>query len=265
MSLGNLVAIAGCARNIVLVGDQMQLPQPVQGVHPGESGLSCLDYLMQDHATVSPERGILLNISWRMHPAICGFISDVFYDGRLTSHPEAAERRLVLKPGAHPMLRAVGLSVMEISHKGCTQSSSEEALAVAELIQSLLAQSIRDKTGAVRKFELNDVLVVAPFNAQVNLLRRRLPEGTRIGTVDKFQGQEAAVAIISMATSNGADAPRGSEFLFNINRLNVAISRAQCLAILVRGKDLLEMAPSSIADLQRLEGFARADEIPPAY
>lgn len=265
VSLGNLVAIAGCARNIVLVGDQMQLPQPVQGVHPGESGLSCLDYLMQDHATVSPERGILLNISWRMHPAICGFISDVFYDGRLTSHPEAAERRLVLKPGAHPMLRAVGLSVMEISHKGCTQSSSEEALAVAELIQSLLAQSIRDKTGAVRKFELNDVLVVAPFNAQVNLLRRRLPEGTRIGTVDKFQGQEAAVAIISMATSNGADAPRGSEFLFNINRLNVAISRAQCLAILVRGKDLLEMAPSSIADLQRLEGFARADEIPPAY
>ena len=117
----------------------------------------------------------------------------------------------------------------------------------------------------MRKFELNDVLVVAPFNAQVNLLRRRLPEGTRIGTVDKFQGQEAAVAIISMATSNGADAPRGSEFLFNINRLNVAISRAQCLAILVRGKDLLEMAPSSIADLQRLEGFARADEIPTAY
>lgn len=261
VSLGNLVATAGCARNIVLVGDQMQLPQPVQGVHPGESGLSCLDYLMQDRATVPPERGILLDISWRMHPAVCGFISSVFYDGRLTSHPETVERRLILNDRAHPMLRPAGLSVMEVDHKGCTQSSAEEASAVAALVQSLLTQSLRDKTGVVRKFELDDLLVVAPFNAQVNLLRRRLPEGTRVGTVDKFQGQEAAVAIVSMATSNGADAPRGSEFLFNINRLNVAISRAQCLAILVRSKDLLEMSPGTIPDLMRLEGFARADEV----
>ena len=132
---------------------------------------------------------------------------------------------------------------------------------MAALVQSLLTQSLRDKAGVVRKFELDDLLVVAPFNAQVNLLRRRLPEGTRVGTVDKFQGQEAAVAIVSMATSNGADAPRGSEFLFNINRLNVAISRAQCLAILVRSKNLLEMSPGTISDLMRLEGFARADEV----
>ena len=216
---------------------------------------------MQDRATVPPERGILLDISWRMHPAVCGFISSVFYDGRLTSHPETAERRLILNDRAHPMLRPAGLSVMEVDHRGCTQSSAEEASAVAALVQSLLTQSLRDKTGVVRKFELDDLLVVAPFNAQVNLLRRRLPEGTRVGTVDKFQGQEAAVAIVSMATSNGADAPRGSEFLFNINRLNVAISRAQCLAILVRSKNLLEMSPGTIPDLMRLEGFARADEV----
>ena len=259
VALGNLVAMAGCARNIVLVGDQMQLPQPVQGVHPGESGLSCLDYLMQGRATVPPERGILLNVSWRMHPSVCEFISEAIYDGRLTSHPEAAERRLVLSGGAHSTLRPAGLSVLEVPHEGCTQSSVQEADAVAAIIQSLLAQSLRETDGTVRRVTLEDVLVVAPFNAQVNLLRRRLPKGARVGTVDKFQGQEACVAIVSMATSNGADAPRGTEFLFNTNRLNVAISRAQCLAILVRGRDLLEMSPNSIADLLRLDTFAHAD------
>jgi uncharacterized protein len=149
---------------------------------------------------------------------------------------------------------------MEVEHEGCVQSSIEEAMAVARLLESLLAQSLKDESGAVRPLEIHDVLVVAPFNAQVNMLRRHLPSGTRVGTVDKFQGQEAAVAIVSMATSNGADAPRGSDFLFNTNRLNVAISRAQSLAILVRGKGLLEMRLNSIADVRRLEGFARADE-----
>lgn len=261
VSLGNLVAMAGCARNIVLVGDQMQLPQPVQGVHPGDSGLSCLDYLMQNHATVPPDRGILLDVSWRMHPAVCEFISETIYEGRLTSHPETAERRLVLNEFSEPILRPAGISVLEVAHKGCTQSSFEEANAVARVVRSLLGQAVRDKTGAVRPFTLKDVLVVAPFNAQVNLLRKHLPAGARVGTVDKFQGQEASVAIVSMATSNGANAPRGTDFLFNINRLNVAVSRAQCLAIIVRGTDLLEMSPGSIEDLERLEGFARADAV----
>ncbi len=259
VALGNLVAMAGCARNIVLVGDQMQLPQPVQGVHPGMSGVSCLDYLMQDHATVPRDRGILLDVSWRMHPAVCGFISDAIYDGRLTAHPETADRYLVLSEGAHPILRPAGVSVLEVAHEGCTQSSAEEADAVAEIVQSLLMQSLRETDGVVRRLHLNDILVVAPFNAQVNLLRKRLPAGCRVGTVDKFQGQEAFVAIVSMATSNGADAPRGTDFLFNSNRLNVAVSRARCLAVLVRGRGLLEMSPGSIADLERLDGFARAD------
>ena len=127
------------------------------------------------------------------------------------------------------------------------------------MVRSLLGQAVRDKAGVVRPFTIKDVLVVAPFNAQVNLLRKHLPANARVGTVDKFQGQEAPVAIVSMATSNGANAPRGTEFLFNTNRLNVALSRAQCLAIIVRGADLLEMSPRSVEDLQRLEGFARAD------
>lgn len=260
VALGNLVAMGGCARNIVLVGDQMQLPQPVQGVHPGESGQSCLDYLMEGRATVPPETGILLDVSWRMHPAVCGFISDAIYDGRLTSHPNAAERRLVVDGVAHPSLRPAGLSVVEVEHVGCAQASPEEAQVIAGIFASLLTQSVRDEDGATRPVGLDDVLVVAPFNAQVNLLRKYLPAGARVGTVDKFQGQEAAVAIVSMATSNGAEAPRGSEFLFNLNRLNVAISRAQCLAILVRSSNLLELSPGSVADLERLDGFARADE-----
>jgi len=259
VSLGNLVAMAGCARNIVLVGDQMQLPQPVQGVHPGETGLSCLDYLMRDHATVPPDRGVLLDVSRRMHPQVCGYISETIYEGRLTSHPHTAERQLVIGEGAHPVLKPAGIAVLEIEHEGCTQSSDEEVTAIVELVGSLRQQSFRDEAGAVRQVRLEDILIVAPFNAQVNLLRRSLPAAARIGTVDKFQGQEAPVAIISMATSHGADAPRGTEFLFNTNRLNVAVSRAQCLAIIVRGKNLLELSPGSIDDLRRLEGFARAD------
>jgi len=230
VSLGNLVAMAGCAKNIVLVGDQMQLPQPVQGVHPGQSGLSCLDYLMEDHATVPPDRGILLDVSWRMHPEVCRFISDAFYDGRLHAHPEAAERRLVLRDDAHPALRPYGVRVLQIDHDGCTQSSLEEASAIAALIGSLLEESARDETGTVRPITLDDILVVAPFNAQVNLLHKQLPAGAKIGTVDKFQGQEALVSIISMTTSDGAQAPRGTEFLFSANRLNVAVSRAKCLS-----------------------------------
>jgi uncharacterized protein len=259
VSLGNLTAMGGCARNIVLVGDQMQLPQPVQGVHPGESGLSCLDFLMGEHATVPPELGVLLNVSWRMHPEVCEFISETIYEGRLAPHAQTARRRLSLTSDALAILKPAGIAVLEIDHEGRTQSSVEEAEAIRDLVRSLLRQSFQNQDEAARRLTLDDILIVAPFNAQVNLLRKVLPEGARVGTVDKFQGQEAPVSLISMTTSHGADAPRGTEFLFNTNRLNVAVSRAQCLAIIVRGKNLLELAPSSIADLNRLDAFARAD------
>ena len=257
VALGNLTAMAGCAKNIVLVGDQMQLPQPVQGVHPGESGLSCLDYLMQDHATVPPERGVLLDVSWRMHPSVCQYISDAFYDGRLKSHPRTAERRIILSLDADPILQETGVVEDLLPHIGCIQQSTEEAERINALVASLLKQSWRNEKGEILPITREDILIVAPYNAQVNLLRRTLPAGLRIGTVDKFQGQEAVVAIVSMATSNGAEAPRGTDFLFNPNRLNVAISRAKCLAILVRGEDLLEFGPGSVKDLRNLEGFTR--------
>jgi len=260
VALGNLAAMSGCARNLVLVGDQMQLPQPVQGVHPGESGLSCLDYALQDHATTPPDRGILLDVSRRMHPGVCDFISSAVYDGRLTAHASTRQRRLGIAPGLHPAIRPAGISVVEVDHRGCTQSSREEADVVAGLVGELLGQQLVEGDG-VRPMTLDDIVVVSPFNMQVATLKRALPPGARVGTVDKFQGQEAAVVIVSMTTSCGTDAPRGTEFLFNRNRLNVAISRAQCLAILVWGARLLEVPGASMEDLPRLDLLARLDAV----
>lgn len=261
VALGNLVAMAGAARNLVLVGDQMQLPQPVQGVHPGETGLSSLEYLLEDKATVPPDRGVFLNESRRLHPDLCAFISEAIYDGRLQSHGLTAERYLVLQSGAHQALRPAGVTFFSVQHEGCTQSNSTEVDVIAALVDNLCSQHVQKRAGATVPMTLNDILIVAPYNMQVNLLKRRLPEGVRVGTVDKFQGQEAAVVIVSMTTSRGEDAPRGTEFLFNPNRFNVAVSRAQCLAIVVHGNELLDGAWHRIEDLRRLNLFAHADAI----
>jgi uncharacterized protein len=260
VSLGNLVAMAGAAANIVLVGDQMQLPQPVQGVHPGETGLSSLEYLLEDKATVPDDRGILLNETRRLHPALCAFISEAIYDGRLKAHPSTTKRHLLLRPGAHTALRPAGVSFLPIAHDGCTQSSRAEAEAIVRLVAELRMQTIvRD--GEESPLTLEDVLIVAPYNLQVNLLKQLLPQGAQVGTVDKFQGQEAAVVIVSMTTSRGVEAPRGTEFLFNPHRFNVAVSRAQCLAIVVHGSELLEGAWTKIEDLRRLNLFAHAEAV----
>lgn len=261
VSLGNLVAMSGCAQNLVLVGDQMQLPQPVQGVHPGQSGLSSMDYAMEAHATVPPDRGILLNVSWRMHPAVCAFISEAIYDGRLQAHPTTSIQGLQLAPGNHGPLKSAGVSFVAIDHEGCTQSSMEEAQVIRDLITRLVGTPWKDSEGQTSDIGLVDILVVAPFNMQVSLLKKVLPAGTRVGTVDKFQGQEAAVAIVSMATSFGGDAPRGTEFLFNRNRLNVAVSRARCLAIVVCGERLMSVPTPGLNDLPRLNLLAHAEAI----
>jgi predicted RecB family nuclease len=260
VSLGNLVAMASAAANIVLVGDQMQLPQPVQGVHPGETGLSSLEYLLEDRATVPEDRGILLNETRRLHPALCAFISEAIYDSRLEAHPITATRQLVLRPGPSAPLRPAGLSFVPVAHDGCTQSSRAEAETIAHLVAELQTHRIvRD--GKESPITLEDILIVAPYNLQVNLLKQLLPQGAQVGTVDKFQGQEAAVVIVSMTTSKGVEAPRGTEFLFNPNRFNVAVSRAQCLALVVHGAELLEGAWTKIDDLRRLNLFAHAEAI----
>lgn len=260
VSLGNLAAMAPCARNLVLVGDQMQLPQPVQGVHPGQSGLSSMDYAMESHATVPPERGILLNVSWRMHPDVCQFISDAIYDGRLTPHTSTSNQRIEIDEPAPP-LTPTGVRYVALDHEGCTQSSLEEAEAARDLIALLRQLRWTDESGESHPITQEDILVVTPFNMQVSLLKKTLPAGARVGTVDKFQGQEAPVVIVSMATSFGGDAPRGTEFLFNRNRLNVAISRAKCLAIVICGRRLMELPAPGIDDLPRLDLLARVEAI----
>ena len=241
VSLANLVAMGVSARNIVLLGDQMQLGQPIQGDHPGSSGESALEYLLDGLATIPPERGIFLATTWRMHPDVCRFISEAVYDGRLQPEPGNAQRTLILGADAHPALLPTGIRFITADHDGCGQRSEEEAAIVAALLSSLLRQRYRDKQGAEHPITLDNVLVVAPYNMQVNLLRKTLPEGARVGTVDKFQGQEAEAVIVSMATSSQEFMPRHMEFLYSRNRLNVAVSRARCLAVVVASPKLLEI------------------------
>jgi uncharacterized protein len=245
VALANLVAMGTCARNIVLLGDQMQLGQPIQGVHPGRSGESSLEYLLDGQATIPPERGIFLKTTWRMHPDVCRFISEAVYDSRLEPEPQNARQTLLLQANAHPALIATGVKVIPAIHDACSQRSLEEAELVKELVVSLLDQRYRDKHGNDQPLTLDNLLVVAPYNLQVNLLKQVLPVGTRVGTVDKFQGQEAEVVIVSMATSSGDYLPRFVSFLYSKNRLNVAISRAKCLAILVANPALMAIRCST--------------------
>jgi uncharacterized protein len=245
-SLANLMVAGSSARNIVLVGDQMQLSQPIQGIHPGGSGVSCLDYVLQGERTVSPERGVFLPVTRRMHPAVCRIVSDLAYEGRLSSDEYAARQRIEAVRDLPPF----GVVFQELPHKGNSQSSPEEAERITALFNMLLDSKFTDRDGKIRKLGVADILVVSPYNAQVNLITDLLPEDARVGTVDRFQGQEAPVCLISMATSSGEDLPRDVEFLFSLNRLNVALSRAQALAVLIASPRLLDVRCSTLDELR---------------
>jgi predicted RecB family nuclease len=251
VSLANVIAMGVCARNLVLVGDQMQLSQPMQGSHPGGSGVSALEYLLADRATVPPESGIFLATTWRLHPDICRFISAAVYDGRLEPADDNKNQVLMLTPGAdRRAIAPSGLRFVDVIHEGCSQESEEEALQIRAAFDSLLMQSWTDRLGITRRMEVNDILVVTPYNMQVNLLKTMLPPGARVGTVDKIQGQEAAVVLISMATSAGDDLSRQIDFLYSRNRLNVAISRARCLAVVFASPRLLEITCKTIEEMK---------------
>ena len=245
VALANVVAMGTAARNIVLVGDQMQLGQPAKGSHPGQSGLSVLDYLLQGVATVSPDRGIFLGVTHRMHPKVCKVVSQTFYDGRLTAAEKCEARTLLVPAGCHPAIRSAGVSFLEVIHEGRSQSCPEEAEEIGKLIRTLVGMPKAD--GGV--VGLEDILVITPYNAQVNLLRASLPSAARVGTVDKFQGQEADVALLSMTTSSVDEMPRAMDFLLSPNRLNVAISRAKRIAIVVASPRLLEVPCSTVENM----------------
>lgn len=248
-SLANTVAVGLATKNLVLVGDQMQLAQPVQGTHPGESGSSCLNYLLAGHATIPPEIGIFLDQTWRLHPSICEFISEAVYEGRLRNHPRTARQRIETNGGL--VSKEAGILFLPVEHEGNSQGAEEEANAVGELVQELVGCRVWDADASTpRKLTMDDILLVAPYNMQVRLLKKRLGPGAKVGSVDKFQGQEAQVVIVSMCSSSLDDSPRGAEFLFEPNRLNVAISRAKTLAIVVGSPNLVAARCKTIREME---------------
>jgi predicted RecB family nuclease len=250
VSLANVIAMGVSAKNIVLVGDQMQLAQPIQGVHPGGSGVSGLEHLLGEMATVPPDRGIFLAVTWRMHPNICKFISDAVYDGRLHSDESTLRQRLYVTSDDHAGLAPTGVRFVAVEHSGHAQRCLPEAVRLQQTYTSLLGTRWINQKGVEALLGLEDILVVSPYNMQVNHLRDILPENARVGTVDKFQGQEAAVVLISMTTSSGEDLPRNIEFLYSRNRLNVAISRARCLSVVFASPRLLEITCNTIEQMQ---------------
>jgi uncharacterized protein len=249
--LANTIAVAPAAANLLLLGDPQQLPQVSQGTHPEPVDASALELLVDGHATLPDERGYFLDRSYRMHPAVCAAVSALSYEGRLQSHTECtAARRL---EGHQP-----GVRVLTVVHQGNSTESPEEADAIAAEIKRLLGASWTDEHGT-RPLAATDVLVLAPYNAQVALVRQVLAtaglSGVRVGTVDKFQGTQAPVVFTSMTASSADEVPRGISFLLNRNRLNVAISRAQYAAVIVRSETLVDYLPATPAGLVDLGVF----------
>ncbi len=250
ISLANLIAMGTSANNIVLVGDQMQLAQPTQGLHPGEAGKSILDYLLQGRHTIPPEEGILLETTYRMHPKVCAFISDAIYDGRIKSLAGLEQQALQYNGNTIANVPSAGLACHFVASESSVQRSDEEAEHITQLYKSLLKFKFIDKSGNKCKFTPDNILVVSPYNMQVNNLKNILGDEVRVGTVDKFQGQEAEVVIVSMATSSPEDIPRGIDFLYSQNRLNVSLSRAKILSILVMSPNLLGVRCNSIEQMK---------------
>jgi uncharacterized protein len=236
MALANVLGIAQATKSLILLGDPNQLRQPSHGVHPPGVDRSVLDHVIQGRPTMPQEYGLFLETTYRLHPDVATFISEVFYDGKLEPDASCARQNLATSDGSG----GVGLRFVPVAHAGNRTVSPEEADRVGQIFRALSGLLWTDRDGKTRPLSIEDILVVAPYNAQVRRLIEALPAGARVGTVDKFQGQEAPAVIYSMATSSVDDAPRGMDFLFSLNRLNVAASRAQGLVILVCSPGLLK-------------------------
>lgn len=262
VSLANLAAMSRCAKNLVLLGDQMQLDQPLKGTHPKDSGRSTLDYYVGNHATIPPDTGIFLGTTWRMHPDVCSLISEVVYEGRLHPQSMTAKRKLILPSRLLKHIdRPAGILFNPVAHQGNAQHCDEEIERISELIDELRRCKITNEKGIERQFTEADILVIAPYNQQVRRLRERLPQSVAVGTVDKFQGQEAAVAILSMCSSDANESPRGISFLFSRNRLNVAISRARVMAIVVGSPHLMRTECATIDAMRLVNFYCRIAEV----
>jgi predicted RecB family nuclease len=260
MSLANACAVATASRNLVLLGDPQQLAQPSQGIHPQRAGRSALEHILDGQDTMPEDRGVFLPITRRMHPDVCQFVSAAFYEGRLESHPSCSRQRIHVDG----VLDGTGPRLAAVPHTGNSTSSPEEVIAVRDLVDRLWTATWTDATGALLPLRLDDILVVAPYNAHVKHLRDGLPDGARVGTVDKFQGQQAVATIYAMATSSAEDMPRNLEFLFSRNRLNVAVSRARALSIVVCSPELLRVRCRTPDQLRLVNALCLYAEMAPA-
>lgn len=260
MSLANAVAVSAAAQSLVLVGDPAQLDQPQKGVHPEAAEASALAHVLGGAATMPAHLGVFLPQTRRLHPAICAFTSAMFYDGKLRALPGLEVQCI---DGPSPF-HGAGLRYVPVPHAGNRNRSDEEVEQVAHIVSELLSggttftcRSEGDNAVTTRALTPTDVLVIAPYNAQVASLRHRLPADVAVGTVDKFQGKEAPIVIFSMTTSSGDEAPRGLEFLYSLNRLNVATSRAQALVILVASPELTNVRCRTPRQLELVNALCR--------
>jgi superfamily I DNA and/or RNA helicase len=258
MTLANVIAVSPAAKSIVLLGDPQQLDQPVQGSHPEGTAVSALHHILGGEQTIPADKGLFLSETWRLHPEICAFTSEMFYESRLKSKSGLENQTIFSTEN----INGSGLRFVAVPTQGNQSSSPEEADCISGLVAKILKSESTwcDRDEIVRPVTLQDILIIAPYNAQVFELTDRIP-GARIGTVDKFQGQEAPIVIYSMTTASYADAPRGMEFLYSPNRLNVATSRAKCICILVASPSVFEAQCRTPRQMQLANAFCRYLEL----
>ncbi len=261
ISLANVLAMSQSAQSIVLLGDPQQLDQPLRGSHPPGAERSALAHVLRDEATIPDDRGLFLETTWRLHPALCAFTSEVFYDDRL--EPEGHLHVQRLRTGEATLDGVGPRFVARPPDAAADNESPEEAVVVADTARRLIDGGATwvDEHGIARSVGWDDVLIVAPYNAQVGAIKRLLPAEARVGTVDKFQGQEAPISIYSMTTSQPELAPRGMDFLYSRNRLNVATSRARCVAMVVASPDLLRVQARTPEQMRLANALCRFVEL----
>jgi uncharacterized protein len=258
LALIDVMAASISARNLVLMGDPQQLNQPIQGSHPEGTAVSALAHILGDNQTISEDKGVFLDITYRMHPTVNAFVSEMFYQNKLQT--EANNSNISINS---PVLHSgSGIYVMRVTHLGNVNSAPEEVAQIVALVEQLCnGQSIwTNKQGESTPIRREHIKIISPYNAQVSMLKAALPD-MEIGTVDKFQGQEAPIIIQSMATSLPEDAPRGMDFLYSRNRLNVAVSRAKGAFIWVGSEKLLKPECHNPKQMQLANAFCRLAEV----
>jgi uncharacterized protein len=250
-ALADAMAVGAAARNLVLLGDPNQLPQVSQGSHPPGADASVLGHLLGEDETLRPGMGVFLEHTWRLRPEVNAYVSETFYEARLEPAEVTSTRSIA---------DGNGVRFLSVPHEGHRTAAPEEAKKVAEEIERLVGTPYVEN-GVERPLNYSDFIVVAPYNSHVRCLREALPEAVRVGTVDKFQGQEATVSFFSMASSSGEDVPRGIDFLFSRNRLNVAVSRARCLAYVVASPRLLDTECRTVEQMKLVNALCRFTEV----